>query len=249
MMKTFLGVRWGTTYIFAPQCPNLDTQGHVYVSGGGNHAEDNMVAQCGLPTEFYLTSAPCPDCAMMLYNEYKSKNYKPLIHIARPYQGKGKEGSKGNKKVNLHCLAMLIEAGFTLVPWSWVNFEHNYITNDDCKEAINEMTSDSDSYNMRYNKAMTAIQQAMDMMTGNHGHNYKICKDAANAVNSERYAANTVNNERYVVNNERYAVNNERYAANNERYAANNERYTVNNEGYAANNERYTAKNERYLFQ
>ena len=98
-------VRWGTTYLFAPQCPNLRTQGHVFVSGGGKHVEDNMAAQCGLPTEFYLTSAPCPDCAMMLYNKYKAKDYKPVIHIARPYQGKEKPGSK---KANLHCLAMLI---------------------------------------------------------------------------------------------------------------------------------------------
>ena len=182
MMLTFLGVRWGSTYIFAPQCPNLSTQGHVYVSGGGNHAEDNMAAQCGLPNEFYLTSAPCPDCAMMLYNMYKKKNYKPLIHIARPYQGKGKDGSEGNKVVNLHCLAMLMEAGFEIVPWNWANFEHNYITSDDCKKAINNMIF-GDKYkdlcNTRFNKAVEAIQKAINMMTGNNNQNYLTCNNAA----------------------------------------------------------------------
>ena len=175
MMKTFLGVRWGATYIFAPQCPNLGTLGHVYASGGGNHAEDNMAAQCGLPNEFYLTSAPCPDCAMMLYNAYKVKNYWPLIHIARPYQGKGKEGSEGNKKVNLHCLAMLMNAGFMIVPWDWITFENDYITNDDCKNAIKEMVSDSHSYSERYSKALKAIHDAKKM-TGNH---HEICSNAA----------------------------------------------------------------------
>ena len=221
VLETFLGVRWDVTYIFAPQCPNLHTQGHIFVSGGGNHAEDNMVAQCGLPTEFYLTSAPSPDRAMMLYDAYKTKYYKPLIHIARPYPGRGlKEGSQAsiNKKVNLHCLAMLIEAGFTIVPWSWVNFERNYITNDDCKEAISKMTSDLDWYNMGYSKTMAALRRVVDMMMGNHDHNnYKICSDAANVVNNERCTANIERN----VNNERYAkFNNARFAANNERYTA-----------------------------
>ncbi len=259
MMNIFLGVRWGATYIFAPQCPNLHTRGHIFVSGGRKHAEDSMAAQCGLPTEFYLISAPCPDCAMMLYNKYKAKDYKPLVHIARPYQEKGKSGSEGNKRINLHCLAMLMDAGFTIVPWNWISFEHDYITNADCTEAINEMTSDSDSpYNMRYHKAMTAIQQAVNiMMTWSHDHNYRICKDATNTINNERYtstervAVNLVDNERYTASSERYATELERYVANNERYTANDERYTANNERYTANNERYTANevsNEKYPF-
>ena len=253
-MKTFLGVRWGMTYLFAPRCPNLRTQGHVFVSGGGKHVEDNMAARCGLPTEFYSTSAPCPDCAMMLYNKYKAKDFKPVIHIARPYQGKEKPGSK---KANLHCLAMLMDAGFTIVPWSWVDFEHDYITNADCTEAINEMTSDSDSsYNMRYSKAMTTIQRAMDVMTWGHDHNYRICQDAASTVDNERYTEknplNIVNNERYnnIANNERYAAKNERYVANNvnnERYTAKGERYTANSERYTTNNERSPANDERYI--
>ena len=73
MMTIFKGKAWANkyvpskTYLFAPECPELSTKGHVYVSGGGNHAEDNMAKHCGLPTKFYLTSAPCPDCAMKLY--------------------------------------------------------------------------------------------------------------------------------------------------------------------------------------
>ena len=178
MMLTFLGVRWGSTYIFAPKCPKLATQGHVYVSGSRNHAEDNMAAKCGLPTEFYLTSATCPDCAMMLYNKYKTETYKPFIYIARPYQGKGKEGSEGNKEVNLHCLAMLMEVGFTILPWDWEDFGKYYITNDECKKAINEMTT-GDMYKMRINKAIEAIEKAVKMKTGNHDLNYSPCSKAA----------------------------------------------------------------------
>ena len=98
----------------------MRTRGHIYNSrseiGHVNHAEDNMAAHCGLLIEFYLTSAPCPDCVMMLYNAY-TDSPKPTIHIAHPYRGKGKTGSEGNKEVNLHCLAMLMNAGFTIVPW------------------------------------------------------------------------------------------------------------------------------------
>ena len=113
----FKGKAWANkyvpskTYLFAPECPELSTKGHVYVSGGGNHAEDNMAKHCGLPTKFYLTSAPCPDCAMKLYNAYNNKP-KPTIHIALPYRGKGKTGV-GNKKLNLECLAMLVDDGFS----------------------------------------------------------------------------------------------------------------------------------------
>ena len=181
MMTIFKGRKWANqyvkpeTYIFAPQCPNLNTRGHVYVSGGGNHAEDNMAAQCGLPTEFYLTSAPCPDCAMMLYNAYNNKP-KPTIHIACRYQGKEKPGSEGNLNKNLHCLAMLMDAGFTIIPWDWSTFEDKYINNCDCKASIKEMISHSDLYNKRYNKVATAIQKAKDK-TGNH---LQICSNAAN---------------------------------------------------------------------
>ena len=155
MMTIFKGKAWfkpknkyipPRTYLFAPRCPKLNnvmrtrSKGHVYVSGGGhrNHAEDNMAAQCGLPTEFYLTSAPCPDCVMMLYNRYYNRQ-KPTIHTARPYRGKDKTG-RGNKILNLECLAMLVKAGFTIVPWNWSNFAKRYITNDICKAAINKMT-------------------------------------------------------------------------------------------------------------
>ena len=70
---------------------------------------------------------------------------------------------------------MLIEAGFTIVPWDWSTFEHHYITNDDCKDAIKEMVDDSRSYNKKYNKAMKAIQKAKKI-TGNH---HEMCSNAA----------------------------------------------------------------------
>lgn len=173
-MKTFLGVRWGTTYLFAPQCPNLRTQGHIFVSGDGKHVEDNMAAQCGLPTEFYLTSAPCPDCAMMLYNMYNSHSTKPTIHIALRYQGKGKQGSEGNLNVNLHCLSMLMDAGFTLTPWNWSAFKDNYIDNNDCKISLKDMIDDM-KYQGRYDKIDKAINDAK-MMSGDHS---QICSNAA----------------------------------------------------------------------
>ena len=179
MMTIFKGKAWSNvfippvTYIFAPECPKLSTKGHVYVSGGGNHAEDNMAAHCGLPTEFYLTSAPCPDCAMMLYNAYNNKP-KPTIHIACRYQGKGKEGSEGNLNVNLHCLAMLMNAGFTLTPWNWSTFKDNYINNNDCKNSLKDMIDDM-KYQDRYEKIDAAIKKA-NVMSGDH---FQICSNAA----------------------------------------------------------------------
>ena len=190
MMTTFKGKEWRKpeifevlkrglilrrTYIFAPQCPNLYTQGHVFVSYGGNHAEDIMVAQCGLPTEFYLTGAPCPDCAMMLYNEYNNKP-KPTIHIALPYRGKGKTGS-GNKNLILECLAMLVDAGFTIVPWDWRDFAKRYITNGECRAAVNEMIHHEKAlYDIRYDEIEKDVNTINHEMHG--ANNYQICSDA-----------------------------------------------------------------------
>lgn len=159
--------------------------GHVYVSGGGhNHAEDYMIANCvNLPDEFYLTSAPYPDCAMKLYKKYMAQKKTPTIHIALPYQGKGKKGSEGNKKTNLHCLAMLMDAGFNIVPWNWETFNTIYITNDECKQAINEMTGDNVKYKKRYDKTKKARNIAADDMVG-HPDNHAICKKAASTCKS-----------------------------------------------------------------
>ncbi len=151
------------TYLFAPECPNLSTKGHVYMSQKRNgivmHAEDYMVENCGLPDKFYLTSAPCPDCAIKLYSMYGKKNYKPTIYIGRPYQGKGKPGSQGNKRVNEDCLTMLEYAGFKIIPWDWHDFANTYITNNECKDALHEMTGDN-KYEKRYaetRKVLTRI--------------------------------------------------------------------------------------------
>ena len=183
MMTIFKGKAWfkpedkyipSRTYLFAPECPKLSEKGNVYVSGDGNHAEDNMVAQCGLPTKFYLTSAPCPDCAMKLYNMYDN-NPKPSIHIALPYRGKGKTG-RGNKILNLQCLTMLVDAGFTIVPWNWGNFK-KYITNDECKDAIDEMTGATKKYDGRYNKTKNIVEFIYDEMAGLKDY-HQICSNA-----------------------------------------------------------------------
>ena len=120
MITIFMGAGYvpPKTFIFVPgQCPKTRSKGHVYISGGGKHAEDRMVGECGLVNEFYLTSSPCPDCAMELYRVYHS-HAKPTINIARYYQGKGKT-KKGSKDGNKLCLAMLVQAGFRLETWDW----------------------------------------------------------------------------------------------------------------------------------
>ena len=135
MIKTVIGTAYGSVYIFVPYCPTTYDSGHVYISNSLGHAEDNMVTKCGLTeTEFYLTSSPCPDCAMMLKQAFGAQLVKPTIYIARPYQGKGKCGN-GNKKVNTACLAMLAKAGFTLRPWDWPRFSE-YLNVADCKNTI-----------------------------------------------------------------------------------------------------------------
>ena len=184
-MTIFKGKAWfkpedkyipSRTYLFAPECPNSSTKGHVYVSGGGNHAEDNMVAQCGLPTEFYLTSAPCPDCAMKLYNMYYNYNSpKPFIHISLPYRGRGKTG-RGNKRLNLQCLTILVDAGFTIFPWNWRNFKE-YITNDECKDAIDEMTGAAIKYDGRHDKTKKVVRFIYDRMAGLKDY-HQICSNA-----------------------------------------------------------------------
>ena len=192
MIKIFKGRTWvggrvpSKTFIFVPKCPKLNRNlGRVYVSGPKPyHAEDHMIEKCGLPYHFYLTSAPCPDCAMKLYKEYQNKK-KPTIVIAGPYQGRGKEGSTGNKKVNLHCLAMLMKAGFRIIPWNWYDFKYHYITNGECKEAINEMTNDIKMYTKRYKRTEEHLRKANDMIKKDD--NFNICNTAANFNNGKQF--------------------------------------------------------------
>lgn len=183
MIMIFMGKKWGyvpsKTYIFAPQCPKLNTRGHVYISGHGKHAEDNMIAKCGLPNKFYLTSAPCPDCAMMLFDTYHNTQ-KPTINIARPHIGQGKS-KKGNKNVNKLCLAMLVQAGFQLVPWDWDVFG-SYITDSKCKSAINGMNSCQEwitLFNTRSQETTDALDEVNDMArNGKKNYYYNKCKCA-----------------------------------------------------------------------
>ena len=141
MITIFMGAGYvpPKTFIFVPgQCPKTRSKGHVYISGGGKHAEDRMVGECGLVNEFYLTSSPCPDCAMELYGVYHS-HAKPTINIARYYQGKGKT-KKGSKDGNKLCLAMLVQAGFRLETWDWKDLSQ-LLTNQACKTSISTMVS------------------------------------------------------------------------------------------------------------
>ena len=163
------------TYIFVPTCPLLKKRGNVYVSGSGEHAEDWMENTCGLPKIFYLTSAPCPDCAVMLADAYKRG--KPTIYIARPYTGKGKTG-KGSKDVNMQCLAMLVQAGFKLLPWNWKSFS-KYVTSNQCKNDINEMFNRnwSATYSARIKGTRNALNAAKKMAKSKTNYSTK-CRNA-----------------------------------------------------------------------
>ena len=181
MGKPFASYVPSKTYIFIPdRCPLVvGSYGHVTMSaGGGQHAEDQMYIRCSdlPPHKFYLTSAPCPDCAVKLLDEYNLMGYKPTIYIGRPYIGKGKSGH-GNKNVNLQCLAMLVQNGFTLQAWSWDNFKQ-YLTNDNCKDAVNEMFSKWGSlYNERYQDTVNTLTDVNNMAAG--GTNFEnLCRDA-----------------------------------------------------------------------
>ena len=97
---------YGSVFIFAPKCGAQ--RGRLFSSGGGSHAEDRLLEACAdNVVHFYLSSAPCPDCAMTFTNTYANSQQKPIIYIAQPYQGKGKSGL-GNKAMNMMCLAMLV---------------------------------------------------------------------------------------------------------------------------------------------
>ena len=139
------------TYTFVPdRCPhNVGSYGRVTMSG---HAEDWLYTRCSdIPLHtFYLTSAPCPDCAVKLLDKYNLMGYKPTIYIGRPYIGKGKSGY-GSKNVNLRCLAMLVQNGFKLKAWKWSSFIQ-YLTNYHCRNAMYEMFSPQwgDLYIRRY---------------------------------------------------------------------------------------------------
>ena len=165
MGKPFANYVPPKTYIFVPvKCPklNLKSYGNVYISGNGMHAEDQMKASCGFPNDFYLTSAPCPDCAIMLKENYNNQA-KPTINIARPYIGKGKSGN-GNKDVNMQCLAMLVQEGFNLVPWNWNRFKA-YLTNSQCQNALNQMLTPqyAPTFDQKYLDTTNALNEAQIM--------------------------------------------------------------------------------------
>ena len=86
MITIFMGSASGKyvpskTYIFVKSCPHSIVKGHVFISGNGEHAEEHMLSRCGLPSSFFLTSAPCPDCAMLLFKAYEKEKTKPPIWI------------------------------------------------------------------------------------------------------------------------------------------------------------------------
>ena len=139
LVNTVLGLTYGAVFIFVPsKCGNL--RGRLFRSGNGHHAEDRMLNTCANQVvQFYLSSAPCPTCAMKLMYTYANLHQKPTIYIARPYEGEGKSG-KGGIIANTMCLAMLVRAGFNIHPWNWEQFDNYYLQNDECKKVISGET-------------------------------------------------------------------------------------------------------------
>ena len=181
MGKPFTTYVPSKTYIFVPvECPDLKTYGNVYISGNGMHAEDQMYARCGLPSDFYLTSAPCLDCAIMLKEKYNNQA-KPTINIARPYIGKGKSGN-GNKDVNMQCLAMLVQDGFNLVAWNWNGFKA-YLTNGECQDTVNQMLTShwEPIYNQKYLDTINVLTEVINMANNQPKGYYETqCKSTIN---------------------------------------------------------------------
>ena len=175
LVSTVVGASYGSVYIFAPECHPQD--GRFFTSGSGAHAEDNLVKTCGPVSHFYLSSAPCPDCAMMLLDKYAQSHHKPTIYIARPYQGKGKS-KVGNKAVNTMCLAMLVHAGFTVHPWNWSTFS-NFLTDDECKNVITDDHNHSELQERYHAMSQYLSDVAKEIHAGGQDFNH-LCQTALN---------------------------------------------------------------------
>jgi hypothetical protein len=73
---------------------------------------------------------------------------------------------------------MLVDAGFTIIPWDWRDFAKTYITNDECKAAVNEMTGAA-LYNGRYDETRKDVNFVYKYMVGLKDY-HQICSNALN---------------------------------------------------------------------
>ena len=183
---TRVGYTPSVTLIFAPECSELKKEkksykGLVYESGKGQHAEDNMIKDCGRPDKFYLTSSPCPDCAMKLMTEYSRSRDKPTIYVGHPYIGGGKSKiGPGSKNANKVCLAMLVQKGFKLLPWNWIEFR-SYVDNDMCEAVINELYKSpiADEFNKQLKGTTESLVDVTKMVNANPRYNFEAdCRKA-----------------------------------------------------------------------
>lgn len=180
ILFTRVGYIPSVTLIFAPECPKLRMErkpykGLVYESGKPQHAEDNMIKDCGLPDKFYLTSSPCPDCAMELMIIYSRSYDKPTIYVGHPYIGGGKSKlGPGRKNVNKVCLAMLVQKGFKLLPWDWIEFR-SYVDNDMCEAVINELYVPpiADEFNKQLEGTTEFLAEVKEMVNTNPRNNFE----------------------------------------------------------------------------
>ena len=73
---------------------------------------------------------------------------------------------------------MLVDAEFTIIPWDWRDFAKTcYITNDECKATLNEMTGYEDNkYDKRYDQTKKVVNFVNHEMRRPNYH--QICSNA-----------------------------------------------------------------------
>ena len=97
-----------------------------------NAIEHHIIPETG---NIWTNYSPCPDCIAALFKHYnKPDDDKPTIHVARIYT---KGSSFSDAVETLQCLAKLVHAGFSVVPWNFNEFkDHSSFIHESCKTEI-----------------------------------------------------------------------------------------------------------------
>ena len=94
-----------------------------------------MISEVGQPSNIWANYSPCPHCVRALIKNYEKSANKPTVHITKIYTN----SSQFIDTVEaLQCLAKLKHVGFSLVQWSFVEFNKTVLSDSTCKEEINE---------------------------------------------------------------------------------------------------------------
>ena len=85
----------------------------------------------------------------------------------------------GSKNVNKVCLAMLVQKGFKLLPWNWIEFR-SYVDNDMCEAVINELyKSLADEFNKQLKGTTESLVDVTKMVNANPRYNFEAdCRKA-----------------------------------------------------------------------